>query len=179
MTSATRYRNCNIDGDGSADADQHLHYKFARHPLIDGLLLPIIPDAELVDPEFGTGAVKITPAHDINDYEFYKRHSSNSPSAQPTDTHRVNFSLVSVFDTSGKMIAASQFPKLVGFDRLYMRKVFVQQLISANAYRGSVPHEVRVPICERSGAVIEPMLQPQWYLKMKPLAEGELDEWRL
>ena len=148
---------------------QHLHYKFVRHPLIPDVTLPIIPDAELVDPSFGSGAVKITPAHDAADYAFWKRHSTLAPSPSPGATLAVP--LVAVFDATGKMTDDCQVDSLIGHDRLHIRKRVVQLLKDAGLHRGEKPHDVRLPTCERSGCIIEPMLQPQWYLRMKPLAE--------
>jgi len=69
------------------------------------------------------------------------------------------------------MLPACEVPTLVGYDRLHIRKRVVKLLEAAGAYRGKVPHDVRLPMCERSGAIIEPMLQPQWYLRMKPLGQ--------
>jgi valyl-tRNA synthetase len=136
------------------------------------LKLPIIPDATLVDPSFGSGAVKITPAHDTNDYAFWKRHSSLCNTA-PSDASdkKIPIPLVQIFDSAGKMLPACEVPSLVGHDRLFIRKRVVQLLVDAGVYRGKEAHDIRLPICDRSGAVIEPMLQPQWYLRMKPLAE--------
>ncbi|KAI5789345.1 tRNA synthetases class I-domain-containing protein [Pyronema domesticum] len=149
---------------------KHLHYKHVSHPLIPGLTIPIIPDATLVDPEFGTGAVKITPAHDINDYAFWKRHSKQA-APEDTTSKRVDIPLITIFDNAGKMTSACQVESLVGHDRLFMRKRVVKLLEDANVYRGKFKHNMRVPVCSRTGGVIEPMPQPQWYLKMKPLAQ--------
>lgn len=151
---------------------QHLHYKLVCHPLIPSLTLPIIPDATLVDPSFGSGAVKITPAHDTNDYAFWKRHSTDSTTAcDDAATRRVKIPLVPVFDAAGTMTSACQVPSLIGHDRLHIRKRVVSLLEKVGAYRGRVVHDMRVPVCSRTGSVIEPMPQPQWYLRMKPLAQ--------
>ncbi|KAA8893658.1 tRNA synthetases class I-domain-containing protein [Sphaerosporella brunnea] len=151
---------------------KHLHYKEALHPLIPGLKVPIVPDATLVDPSFGSGAVKITPAHDINDYAFWKRHSSlcTTPPSDASE-EKLPIPLVQVFDSAGKMLPACNVPNLIGHDRLHIRKRVVALLEEAGVYRGKEAHDIRLPVCERSGAVIEPMLQPQWYLRMKPLAQ--------
>jgi valyl-tRNA synthetase len=158
--------------------EKHLHYKLVHHPLIPSVTLPIVPDAKLVDPEFGSGAVKITPAHDTNDYEFWKRHSSFAPAsdaAHSPSEKRLNIPLVQVFDGSGKMLPACLVDSLIGHDRLHIRKLVVSLLKENGAYRGQVEHDVRVRICERSGSAIEPMLQPQWYLRTKPLAEKVIE----
>ncbi|KAF8247067.1 valyl-tRNA synthetase [Wilcoxina mikolae CBS 423.85] len=151
---------------------KHLHYKLVRHPLIPSVTLPIIPDATLVDPSFGSGAVKITPAHDPNDYAFWKRHSTDSAAtSNGAATRRVNIPLIPVFDAAGKMTPACQVPSLIGHDRLHIRKRVVTLLEKVGSYRGRKVHDMRVPVCSRSGGVIEPMPQPQWYLRMKPLAQ--------
>jgi valyl-tRNA synthetase len=69
------------------------------------------------------------------------------------------------------MLPACGVPSLVGYDRLHIRRRVVSLLEEADAYRGKEAHDIRLPVCDRSGAVIEPMLQPQWYLRMKPLAQ--------
>jgi valyl-tRNA synthetase len=154
---------------------QHLHYKRVCHPLLPGATLPIVPDAELVDPSFGTGAVKITPCHDINDYAFWQRHSlSYVPPSNKTQGKRVEIPLVPVFSSTGHYLPSSGISSLVGVDRLYARKSIVRLLEDAGVYRGRKDHDMRVGKCERSGCVIEPLLQPQWYLSTKPLAEKAL-----
>ncbi|KAH8152449.1 uncharacterized protein LAJ45_03289 [Morchella importuna] len=154
---------------------KHLHYKRVYHPLLPGMTLPIVPDAELVDPSFGTGAVKITPCHDINDYAFWQRHSLSyvSPSNK-TQGKRVEIPLVPVFSSTGHYLPSSGISSLVGVDRLHARKSIVRLLEEAGVYRGRKDHDMRVGKCERSGCVIEPLLQPQWYLSTKPLAEKAL-----
>ncbi|KAF8448453.1 hypothetical protein BGX38DRAFT_1270240 [Terfezia claveryi] len=157
-----------------------LHYKYVLHPLMD-MTLPIIPDAELVDPEFGTGAVKITPAHDPNDFEFWKRHSSFAPENEELTSlglnsrKRVPIPIVRVFGTDGKMLPSSH-PDLVGMDRLHARQRVVDMIQEAGRYRGKNTHLMRVAQCSRTGCIIEPMLCPQWFLRMKPLADNVLSK---
>lgn len=151
---------------------KHLHYKLVQHPLLPSVTLPIIPDAELVDPGFGTGAVKITPAHDLKDYNFWLRHSSDNDSEASSGSERkVKIPLVKVISESGKMTPECGIESLEGRDRLIARKMVVSLLEKNQVYLGKENHKMRIAICERSGAIIEPMLQPQWYLRMKPLAE--------
>lgn len=160
--------------------DQHLHFRRVRHPLLPDITLPIVPDAELVDPSFGTGAVKITPSHDINDYAFWKRHSSSSTSPDNTSQeNRVDIPLVPVFSSTGHLLPSCGIPSLIGIDRLHARKSFVKLLKDAGVYRGKRDHKMRVGKCERSGCIIEPLLQPQWYLSTKPLAEKVLAQSKL
>ncbi|RPA86503.1 valyl-tRNA synthetase [Ascobolus immersus RN42] len=157
-----------------------LHYKLLQHPLLPDVHVPVIPDAELVDPKFGTGAVKITPAHDQNDYQFWLRHSSlanvNSSEQGETTTKRLPIPLVDVFGLDGKMLSSCGTDSgVVGIDRLHARKRTVKALEEHGVYRGSKPHKMRLGKCSRSGDVIEPMLKPQWYLRTKPLAEKALE----
>lgn len=156
----------------------HLHYQLLQHPLLPDVQIPIIPDAELVDPKFGTGAVKITPAHDQNDYQFWLRHSSlaNTNSSEYEATaKRVPIELVDVFGLDGKMLPSCGADSgVVGVDRLHARKRTIKALEAHGVYKGSKPHAMRLGKCSRSGDVIEPMLRPQWYLKTKPLAEKAL-----
>ncbi|KAF8430102.1 tRNA synthetases class I-domain-containing protein [Tirmania nivea] len=157
-----------------------LHYKYVLHPLMD-VKLPIVPDAELVDPEFGTGAVKITPAHDANDFKFWKRHSSLAPKDEkwtflgPDSPKKVPIPIVRVFGPDGKMLPSSH-PDLVGMDRLHARQRVVDMIQEAGRYRGSDTHLMRVAQCSRTGCIIEPMLCPQWFLRMKPLADNVLSK---
>ncbi|RPB17880.1 hypothetical protein L211DRAFT_844278, partial [Terfezia boudieri ATCC MYA-4762] len=143
--------------------------------------LPIIPDAVLVDPKFGTGAVKITPAHDPNDFEFWKRHSSFAPKNEESTSlglnsrERVPIPIVRVFGTDGKMLPSSH-PDLVGMDRLHARQRVVDMIQEAGRYRGRNSHLMRVAQCSRTGCIIEPMLCPQWFLRMKPLADNVLSK---
>jgi valyl-tRNA synthetase len=157
-----------------------LHYKLLQHPLLPNIQVPVIPDAEIVDPKFGTGAVKITPAHDQNDYQFWLRHSSlanvDPSEGDNTTTKRIPIPLVNVFGLDGKMLpSCGEHSGIVGVDRLHARKRTIKALEELGAYRGSKPHQMRLGKCSRTGDVIEPMLKPQWYLKTKPLAEKALE----
>ena len=123
---------------------------------LTGKEIPIIAD-EYVDRNFGTGAVKITPAHDPNDYEVGKRHGLNP---------------VWVIDEEGKMIACGDVPqKYHGMDRYEARKAIVGDLQYQNFLLRIKDHEHNVGKCQRCGTTIEPLLSEQWFVKMKPLAE--------
>ncbi|KCV72560.1 valyl-tRNA synthetase [Fonticula alba] len=118
----------------------------AVHPFL-GHLIPIRAD-ESVDIEFGTGAVKITPAHDPNDYEMHKKHG---------------FELVTIFSDDGRINArGGQFEGLMRFDA---REAVIAALKEKGLYRETVSNPMSIPICSRSGDVIEPMPKPQWYVK--------------
>ena len=118
--------------------------------------IPIIAD-EYVDKSFGTGAVKITPAHDPNDYEVGKRH---------------NFQPIWVIDEEGKLKECNEVPpEYWGLDRYEARKKVVEMLSYNNFLLRVKDHEHNVGKCQRCGTTIEPLLSEQWFVKMKPLAE--------
>jgi valyl-tRNA synthetase len=122
-----------------------------------GRQIPIITDV-LVDPEFGTGAVKVTPAHDPNDYEMGLRHGLEAPTVL-TDTARMN-----------ELAGPYQ-----GLDRDAARQAIVRDLeqegllLRVEPYRHSVAH------CQRCDTVIEPRISTQWFLEAKPLAEAAME----
>ena len=123
---------------------------------LTGREIPIIAD-EYVDRNFGTGAVKITPAHDPNDYEVGKRHGLKP---------------LWIIDEEGKMIACGEVPqKYHGMDRYEARKAIVGDLQYQNFLLRIKDHEHNVGKCQRCGTTIEPLLSEQWFVKMKPLAE--------
>uniref|UniRef100_A0A0C9S2L0 Valine--tRNA ligase, mitochondrial n=1 Tax=Wollemia nobilis TaxID=56998 RepID=A0A0C9S2L0_9CONI len=125
----------------------HLHKKFAVHPF-NGRRLPIICDAELVDPNFGTGAVKITPAHDPNDFAVGKRH---------------NLDFINIFTNDG-MINSNGGKEFEGMKRFDARVAIIEALKSKGLYRGSENNDMRLGTCSRSEDIIEPMIKPQWFV---------------
>lgn len=123
---------------------------------LSGRQIPIIAD-EYVDKSFGTGAVKITPAHDPNDYEVGKRH---------------NFKPIWVLDEEGKMKACAEVPReYQGLDRYEARKKIVDMLSYNNFLLRIKDHEHNVGKCQRCNTTIEPLLSEQWFVKMAPLAK--------
>jgi len=123
---------------------------------LSGRQIPIIAD-EYVDKSFGTGAVKITPAHDPNDYEVGKRH---------------NFNPIWVLDEEGKMKACGEVPQdLHGLDRYEAREKVVGMLSYNNFLLRIKDHEHNVGKCQRCNTTIEPLLSEQWFVKMEPLAK--------
>ena len=123
---------------------------------LSGREIPIIAD-EYVDRNFGTGAVKITPAHDPNDYEVGKRH---------------NMKPIWVIDEEGKMKACGEVPQeFHGLDRYEAREKIVGMLEYNHFLLRTKDHEHNVGKCQRCGTTIEPLLSEQWFVKMKPLAE--------
>ena len=118
--------------------------------------IPIIAD-DYVDPAYGTGMVKITPAHDPNDFEVGKRH---------------NLELVQVIDFDGKMInVPSQF---VGMTALEARKRVLAALEIDELLRGEKDIEHQVGHCYKCGSVIEPLAKEQWFVKMRQLADNAI-----
>ncbi len=134
-----------------------LHGKRVVHPFVDRRL-PIVTDAVLVDPKFGTGAVKVTPAHDFNDFATGKRHGLEE---------------ISVFNLDGTMNGnAGPF---AGMDSKEARRAVKRALEERGLARGSKPHTLTLPRCSRSGDVVEPMISTQWFLKMRAMADKALD----
>jgi valyl-tRNA synthetase len=126
--------------------------KRLRLPVI-GREIPIIADT-YVDPEFGTGMVKITPAHDANDFAVGKRHNLDMPV---------------VMDTEGRM--NEQAGPFAGLDRMQARKQLLQQLQDAGRVARVEAHELSQGQHDRCRTTIEPYLSKQWFVRMQPLAE--------
>jgi valyl-tRNA synthetase len=152
---------------------QHLHRKRVRLPLV-GRSIPIVTDA-YSDPEKGTGAVKITPAHDFNDFEVGRRHDLplvNVLDADAKITLRDNESFLAGVPQSADLnetIAA-----LDDQDRFVARKRVVEMMEARGLLAATEPHTHVVPHGERSGAVVEPWLTDQWYVDAKTLAQPAL-----
>ncbi|OQW93967.1 MAG: valine--tRNA ligase, partial [Beggiatoa sp. IS2] len=121
---------------------------------LTGRKIPIIAD-EYVDPTFGSGCVKITPAHDFNDYAVGQRH---------------HLPMINIFTIDAK-INENAPRSYRGLDRFAARKQVVADLESAGLLVQVKPHKLTIPRGDRSGAAIEPFLTDQWYVKVKPLAE--------
>lgn len=139
-------------------------------PLV-GRRIPIIAD-DYCDPEFGTGCVKITPAHDFNDYEVGKRH--NLPLINIFDKDAQVLAKAQVFNIDGSVnaeIDGSLPGEYAGLDRFVARKQIVAAFEAAGLLEKIEDHALKVPKGDRSGTVIEPWLTDQWYVSTKPLAE--------
>ncbi|WP_367155002.1 valine--tRNA ligase [Methylomonas sp. HYX-M1] len=146
---------------------KHLIGELVELPLT-GRLIPIIAD-EYVDPEFGSGCVKITPAHDFNDYEVWGRHKQTlAISEQPYG------GLINVFTPDATIRDNDEYQIIpsgyIGLDRFEARKQIVADLSAQNLLEKIVDHKLMVPRGDRTGAVIEPYLTNQWYVKIAPLA---------
>jgi len=138
---------------------------------LTGRRIPVIAD-DYVDPEFGSGCVKITPAHDFNDYEVWLRHRDENPiSSQPNggliNILSIDAAIVDAQHESGALIPAAYR----GLDRYAARKQVVADLDAAGLLDKIEDHKLMVPRGDRSGAVVEPFLTDQWYVKAGPLAK--------
>ena len=143
---------------------QHLLGEFVELPLT-GRRIPIIAD-DYVDPEFGTGCVKITPAHDFNDYEVWMRHRDTSAIQ---DLPRGG--LINILTANASIDDDALIPeKYRGLDRFEARKQIVADFEAAGLLEKIVDHKLMVPRGDRSQSVIEPFLTDQWYVKVAPLA---------
>ncbi|PPK77787.1 valyl-tRNA synthetase [Methylobacter tundripaludum] len=144
---------------------KHLLGEFVELPLT-GRRIPIIAD-EYVDPEFGTGCVKITPAHDFNDYEVWTRHRHTS--AIQDLPHG---GLINILTVDASICAEELVPvQYQGLDRFEARKKIVADLDAAGLLEKIADHKLMVPRGDRTNSVIEPLLTDQWYVKVAPLAE--------
>jgi valyl-tRNA synthetase len=132
---------------------RHLIGRMVDLPLT-GRSIPVIAD-DYVDPEFGSGCVKITPAHDFNDYEVGERH----------DLEKIN-----LFDINA-CLNDNAPDNYRGLDRFEARKRIVEDLEALGLIEKTEAHKLMVPRGDRSGAVVEPYLTDQWYVKTGPLAE--------
>lgn len=136
---------------------QHLVGQSIDLPLTDRKI-PIIAD-DYVDMEFGTGCVKITPAHDFNDYEMGKRHDLAVINILTNDA-KINDTVESAY---------------MGMDRFVARKQIIKDLDTQGLLEKIEPHKLMVPRGDRTNAVIEPYLTNQWFVKVAPLAKPAID----
>ncbi|MCY7351948.1 MAG: valine--tRNA ligase [Cytophagaceae bacterium] len=135
---------------------KHLHGKKVRIPLIDREI-PIITD-EYVTMDFGTGALKVTPAHDLNDYALGQKH---------------RLPVIDILNDDGTLNQQAQI--LVGQDRFAARKAIIKQLEEAGFLEKIEDYKSNVGTSERTGAVIEPKLSMQWWLKMDEMSKPALE----
>lgn len=136
---------------------QHLIGKMLKLPLTDREI-PVIGD-EYVEKDFGSGCVKITPAHDFNDYEVGKRH---------------DLQLLNILTKDAK-INDNAPEKYQGLDRFEARKKVIADLENEKLLEKIEPHTLKVPRGDRSGEIVEPFLTDQWFMKMENLAKPALD----
>ena len=127
--------------------------KMVNLPLTDRKI-PIIAD-DYVDQDFGTGCLKITPGHDFNDFDIGKKH---------------DLEIISILDQSAKIIQSA--PKeYQGLDRFDARRKIVEDIESLGLMQEIEDYTLTIPRGDRSGAILEPLITNQWFLKMEPLAE--------
>ncbi|KAK5172355.1 uncharacterized protein LTR77_003994 [Saxophila tyrrhenica] len=136
---------------------KHLIGKHVKHPFVDRLL-PIFGD-ETVEKDFGTGAVKITPAHDFNDFKRGKEH---------------NLDFINILTDDGLM-NANAGPIFEGQKRFDVRYSVITELEKRGLYVGKADNKMAIPLCNKSKDVIEPVMKPQWWMQMKPLAGPAID----
>ena len=135
---------------------RHLHGKTVTLPLV-GREIPVLADP-IVDPKFGTGAVKVTPAHDPNDFEVGKRHQ---------------LPFIKVIGEDARMTpAAGQY---AGLDRFQARKRILAALEQSGELVKAEPYTVSISKCDRSKTIVEPLVSTQWFMRMKPLAAKAME----
>ncbi len=136
---------------------KHLNGKTIDLPLTDRKIRIIADD--YVDMEFGTGCVKITPAHDFNDYEMGQRH---------------NLEIINILTDDAKINDTVDTP-YIGMDRFDARKQIIKDLDEQGLLEKIDPHKLMVPRGDRTNAVIEPYMTDQWFVKVAPLAKPAID----
>ena len=135
---------------------RHLHGKQILIPLVNRKV-PLITD-EYIDMNFGTGALKVTPAHDINDYNIGLKHG---------------LAVIDTLNENGTLSDAAEI--FVGLDRFDAREKVVEKLRSEGLLFKEEVYSTRLGFSQRSHAVVEPRISTQWFVKMKPLAQPALD----
>ncbi len=135
---------------------RHLIGKLVRHPFVDRTF-PVIADAVLVDPQFGTGAVKVTPAHDANDFATGERHG---------------LAKINILTEDGRI--NEHGGPFAGQDRFAARKAVLAALTEQGLRRGEKTHRHAVGHCQRCDTVVEPYLSMQWFCSMRGMAERAL-----
>ncbi|MCO6513078.1 MAG: valine--tRNA ligase [Snodgrassella sp.] len=139
---------------------------------LSGRTIPVIAD-EYVDKDFGTGCVKITPAHDFNDYEVGKRHQTVLINVLSLDAKIL--SQAEVFDFQGQAQTAINLPaKYAGLDRFAARKQMIADLEAEGLLVKIEEHKLMTPKGDRTGSVIEPMLTSQWFVAMTRSANNNV-----
>ncbi len=128
-----------------------------RHPLLD-YEFPIVGDAELVDPEFGTGAVKVTPAHDPNDFETGLRH---------------NLEFINILNEDGTL--NEKAGPFAGMERFEARKAVKAAIEEKGLARGRQDYAMSIGGCQRCNTVVEPFISKQWFVKIEPLAKPAIE----
>jgi valyl-tRNA synthetase len=170
----TMLGDCAVAVNPEDERYKHLIGELVELPLT-GRKIPIIAD-EHADPEFGTGCVKITPAHDFNDNEVWQRHRDEIQISEQAHSGLINIFTVDAAirendPEEGELIP----PAYIGMDRYDARKQIVADLEEQGLLEKVVDHKLMVPRGDRSGTVIEPFLTDQWYVKIGPLAKPAIE----
>lgn len=131
-----------------------------HHPILN-VTLPILADPQLVNMDYGTGVVKISPAHDSSDFECHVRHNLPLPA--------------SIFDGRGHVVHNPSWPGFSGLHRFEARSKIVAWLGPLFVGKFACQTTTVIPRCTRSGDIIEPMLQPQWFIRMNGMASKAID----
>ncbi|KAJ3144539.1 hypothetical protein HK101_002653 [Irineochytrium annulatum] len=135
---------------------KHLVGKYAVHPFLKRRIIIVADD--YVERDFGTGAVKITPAHDLNDYAIGKRH---------------NLEFINIFTDDGKVNEnGGEFQGLQRFDA---RVAVLKRLKEMGFYKETKDNKMQIPICTRSNNVVEPLMKPQWWVDCKDMAAAAME----
>jgi valyl-tRNA synthetase len=135
----------------------HLHGKLLQHPFLPRRI-PVITDGVLVDMAFGTGVVKVTPAHDPNDFETGKRHGLDE---------------INILELDGTL--NQEAGPFQGMERFRARKAVKEKLTALGLARGERKHTLTLPRCQRCNNVVEPMISTQWFVKTQPLAAPAIE----
>ncbi len=170
----TMLGDCAVAVNPDDDRFTDLIGKFLILPLTNRRI-PVVAD-DYVDPEFGTGCVKITPAHDFNDYAVWLRHRDNdSIKSLP------NGGLINVLTLNAAIISADDeysddIPEAYrGLDRFEARKIIIKDLEDSGLLHEVRDHKLMVPRGDRSHAIVEPLLTDQWYVRAEPLAKPAIE----
>ena len=137
------------------------HGKALRHPFLPNRQVTVITDDKLVDMAFGTGAVKVTPAHDPNDFECGARHHLAS---------------INIFSDSGHI--NEHGGAFLGMKRFDARAAVIEQLTALGLYRGKAANKMSLGICSRSKDIVEPVIRPQWWVNCASMAKRAADKVR-
>jgi len=170
----TMLGDCAVAVNPEDERYKHMIGELVELPLT-GRRIPIVAD-EHADPEFGTGCVKITPAHDFNDYEVWQRHRDELQISEQAHGGLINIFTIDAAirentTDEGELIPAAY----IGMDRYAARKQIVADLEAQGLLEKIVDHKLMVPRGDRSGTVIEPFLTDQWYVKVGPLAKPAIE----
>ncbi|WP_366761053.1 valine--tRNA ligase [uncultured Thiodictyon sp.] len=162
--------DCAVAVNPNDERYQHLIGEFVELPLT-GRRIPIVAD-DYADPAFGTGCVKITPAHDFNDYAVWERHRdelgiADQPHGGLINIFTIDAAIRANLPEEGDLLPAAY----IGLDRYDARKRVVADLEALGLLALVKDHRLQQPRGDRSGALIEPYLTDQWYVRVAPLAE--------